>query len=66
MAESIRKRILKTYDQVERHLDALDACLYYMETIADGRQPALLEYHQILLDGHDAIRDLWKSLRAQL
>lgn len=66
MARSVRKFLLQKADQALNHLDQLDLALNVMDDLHKGRQPAITNMAPTLLAGHDALRVLWKALKAQL
>ena len=66
MSRSIRKQLLDSAEQALDRLYALDEILYSMEAMSAGNQPLIGEFTPVLLKGHKALFDLWKSLRDQL
>ena len=66
MPRTIRKDLIIDTEQAQHHIDALDAILFHMATIAGGRQPAIEQVTPGLLEAHDMIRAAWRQLRKQL
>ena len=66
MSRSIRKQLIDSADQALDRIVALDEILYNMEAMSEGRQPLITEITPLLVKGHNALYQLWKSLRDQL
>jgi len=66
MARSIRKQLIDSSQQALNRIVDLDVILYSMEAMSAGNQPLIGEFTPVLLKGHKALFDLWKSLRDQL
>jgi len=66
MATSIRRQILELHRQGMDHIDRLDLLLADMKVRAGDRQPALDAYGPILIEAHEQLRSLWRSLRKEL
>ncbi len=66
MARTTRKNLLLKCEQAISIIDRLDIYLMEMDTLAAGRQPAIDLMKGPMIDGHEAIRRLWKTLFSQL
>jgi hypothetical protein len=47
-------------------VDRLDLYLFNMDELAAGRQPAIDFMKPTMVNGHEAVRQLWKALLVQL
>ena len=66
MPRSVRKQLLNLAEQSLHAIDGLDTRLQVMDELHEGRQPALTAMAPMLVDGHEAIRALWRALKAEL
>ena len=66
MPSTTRHQIIARCEAALSHIDALDVCLFDMEQLAAGRQPALEEFRLPLLEMADLLRQQWKALRRKL
>ena len=61
-----RKNLLIKANQAIAVIDRLDLYLMDMAELAGGRQPAITKNLPIMIEGHQALRTLWKALEEQL
>ncbi len=66
MPRSTRQILIDYAFQALDKLNLLDEILYNMEALSDGRQPAITEMSPVLLQGSEAVRQLWTILKDQL
>jgi len=66
MPKTIRKQLLEKADQAIRATHRLDEILFLMDSLAQGRQPAIQQWAAMLLEGHEAVRTLWEAFRREL
>jgi len=66
MPMTIRKQLLRSADSSLAALIRLDQNLMKMDLLAAGRQPAIDEYKEILVEGHEQLRALWTGLKSRL
>ena len=66
MANTIRKQLLMKAERGIRLCDELDLVLMDMDLLHRGRQPEITKRKSMLINGHEALRQLWIDLKAQL
>lgn len=66
MSASTRKQLISMTKAALDKLDLLEETLYNMEVASEGRQPAITKMTPIILQGVQALRELWIILREQL
>jgi len=66
MARTTRKNLQLTARQALACIERLDVYLMNMDEMSAGRQPAIDLMKATLIDGHEAVRQLWLSLFRQL
>ena len=66
MSRSIRKQLIDSSQQALNRIEDLDEILYNMEAMSEGRQPLITEITPLLVKGHNALYQVWTSLRDQL
>ena len=66
MPKTIRKVLLEKAESALNNLDRLDEYLFEMDQLHGGRQPAITNMKKIMVEGHEAVRQLWKALKSQL
>ena len=66
MAQTVRHQLIRAADSSLNALIRLDQNLMKMDLLANGRQPAIEELKDVLVQGHEQLRVLWQALRDQL
>ena len=66
MANTIRKQLLMKAERAIRLCDELDLILMDMDLLHRGRQPEITNRKAMLVNGHEALRQLWIDLKSVL
>jgi len=66
MPKTIRKVLIEKAESALNNIDRLDEYLFEMDQLHKGRQEAITSMKGMLIEGHEAVRMLWKVLRSQL
>jgi len=66
MPRTIRKNLIFKCESALNCLDSLDEYIWEMDMMHQGRQPAITAMKKTLVEGHEVLRGLWRTLRKQL
>lgn len=65
-AKSTRKRLIEKHHSAILAIERLNALVFEMVQLAEGRSEPVTMMAPTLADGHEVMRSLWDALRDQL